>query len=324
MTCEMVPDAVWHKETSFMVQLRKKELHEITVDNLAPPYEDYDFFKDCDQLPFHYEAKIFDMVNAWWLIDASTLVYSEPEFVTEKFQKNAGFKEVKFFEDKTTQCFVASNDKFAVVAFRGSEARLREGDSDPSYIFSDWMANFNFLPEEWHQGGNVHRGFKAALSKVWTDLEKHISKLQKNDLKIWFTGHSLGAALATRAADRYGDAQGLYTFGSPRVGDPDFEKDFNVNAYRFVNNSDIVTRVPPSNLYCHVGELRYIDSEGVIRDNINRRESWTDEIQGQLKNIINVLGQTRKGFTEVLLEPVVDHVPTRYAIHIWNNISEVD
>ena len=54
MTCEMVPDAVWHKETSFMVQLRKKELHEITVDNLAPPYEDYDFFKDCDQLPFNY------------------------------------------------------------------------------------------------------------------------------------------------------------------------------------------------------------------------------------------------------------------------------
>ena len=63
MTCEMVPDAVWHEETSFMVQLRKKELHAITVDNLAPPYEDYDFFKDRDQLPFHYEAKIFDMVN---------------------------------------------------------------------------------------------------------------------------------------------------------------------------------------------------------------------------------------------------------------------
>ena len=47
-------------------------------------------------------------------------------------------------------------------------------------------------------------------------------------------------------------------------------------------------------------------------------------IQSRINNVINVLGQTKKGFTDVLLEPVVDHVPTRYAIHIWNNISEVD
>ena len=26
----------------------KKELYDITTDNLAPPYEDYEFFKDCD------------------------------------------------------------------------------------------------------------------------------------------------------------------------------------------------------------------------------------------------------------------------------------
>ncbi len=306
-----------------MVQLMKKKLVEITVDNLAPPYKDYEYFKDCDQLPFRYKANIFDMVNAWWLIEASTLVYAEPDFVIEKFQKNAGFTEVKLFEDKITQCFVASNDKFAVVAFRGSEARLRDGDSDPGYIFADWLANFNFLPEEWDQGGNVHRGFKAALLEVWTDLENYISGLQKNNLKIWITGHSLGAALATLAADRYGNVQGLYTFGSPRVGDQDFKKDFNVNAYRFVNNSDIVTKVPPSSMYCHVGALRYIDSEGIIHDNSNRWEKWSDEIQGKFKNVFNALGQSQKGFSEGLLEPIVDHVPTLYAIHIWNNIPGV-
>ena len=306
-----------------MVQLMKKKLVEITVDNLAPPYKDYEYFKDCDQLPFRYQANIFDLVNAWWLIEASTLVYAESDFVIEKFQKNAGFTEVKFFEDKITQCFVASNDKFAVVAFRGSEARLRDGDSDPGHIFADWLANFNFLPEEWDQGGNVHRGFKAALLEVWTDLEDYISGLQQNNLKIWITGHSLGAALATLAADRYGNVQGLYTFGSPRVGDQDFKNDFNVNAYRFVNNSDIVTKVPPSSMYCHVGELRYIDSEGTIHDNSNRWEKWSDEIQGKFKNVFNALGQSKKGFTEVLLEPIVDHVPTLYAIHIWNNIPGV-
>jgi len=306
-----------------MVKLRKKKLIKITVDNLAPPYKDYEYFKDCDQLPFRYQANIFDMVNAWWLIEASTLVYAEPDFVIAKFQKNAGFTEVKFFEDKTTQCFVASNSKFAIVVFRGSEARLRDGDSDPGHIFADWLANFSFLPEQWDQGGKVHRGFKAALSEVWTDLEDHISSLQKNNLKIWITGHSLGAALGTLAAARYGKAQGLYTFGSPRVGDQDFKKAFNVNTYRFVNNSDIVTKVPPSNMYRHVGELRYIDSEGIIHDNSNRWEKWSDEIQGKFKNVFNALGQSQTGLTEVLLEPIVDHVPTLYAIHIWNNIPEV-
>jgi hypothetical protein len=303
-----------------MAPLTKKKLYDTTLDNLAPPYLDYEYFKDCTQLPFRYESNIFDIVNAWWLIEAATLVYADKEFATEKFKQNAGFQTVEYFEGKATQCYVASNEKFAVVAFRGSEARLREGNSDVSHIFADWMANFDFAPEPWEQGGNVHRGFKGALDEVWGDLEDHISNLQKDKRKIWMTGHSLGAALATLAADRYGNVQGLYTYGSPRVGDHSFKEDFHVNAYRFVNNSDIVTKVPPANMYLHVGELKYIDSDGAIHDNTNRWERWTDEIEGKFKNIFNAIGQTRKGFTEVLLEPIVDHVPTRYAIHIWNNI----
>ncbi len=306
-----------------MTRLVKKELYEITADNLTPPYRDYEYFKDCDKLPFRYQSDVFDMVNAWWLIEAATLVYAEPEFVTKQFKQNAGFQQVEYFSDKATQCYVVSNHKFAIVAFRGSETQLREGDSDPGYIFADWMANFNFLPERWAQGGNVHRGFKAALQEVWPELENYISNLQKNNLKIWLTGHSLGAALATLAADRYSNVQGLYTYGSPRVGDRNFKKNFNVNTYRFVNNADIITKVPPAGMYCHVGEVKYIDGAGIIHDGINHWERWTEEIQDQFKNIFNAIGQTGKGFAEVLLEPIVDHVPTRYAIQIWNNISGV-
>ena len=65
-------------------------LYDITADNIAPPYNEYEYFKDCDQLPFRYQADTFDMVNAWWLIEASTLVYGEPGFVTETFQNKAG------------------------------------------------------------------------------------------------------------------------------------------------------------------------------------------------------------------------------------------
>jgi pimeloyl-ACP methyl ester carboxylesterase len=306
-----------------MAHLPKKDLFKITLENLAPPYLDYEYFKNSDQLPFRYTSNVFDMVNAWWLIEAATLVYAETEFVIEKFKQNAGLPEVKLFKGKSTQCFVASNAKFAIVAFRGSEARLRESDADPRHVIADWLADLDFLPEPWDQGGNVHRGFKNALQEVWPDLEDYISNLQKNNRKIWITGHSLGAALATLAADRYGNIQGIYTYGSPRVGDRDFKEDFNVNAYRIVNNSDIVTKVPPATMYCHVGELKYIDSEGIIHDNTNRWARWSDEIEGKFNNVFNAFGQTRKGFTEVLLDPIVDHVPTLYAIHIWNNIPLV-
>lgn len=306
-----------------MPQLPKKDLYEITLKNLAPPYLDYEYFKYCDRLPFRYTSNVYDMVNAWWLIDAATLVYAEKEFVSEKFKLNAGLPEVKLFEVNSAQCFVASNTEFAIIAFRGSEARLREGDSDPRHIIADWLTDLDFLPETWDQGGMVHRGFKKALLEVWPDLADYVSNLQKNNRKIWMTGHSLGAALATLAADRYGNIQGLYTYGSPRVGDEDFKEEFNVNAFRFVNNSDIVTKVPPASMYCHVGELRYIDSHGIIHANTNRGARYSDEIEGKFKNVFNAFGQTGKGLTEALLDSIVDHVPTRYAIHIWNNIPQV-
>jgi hypothetical protein len=77
-------------------------------------------------------------------------------------------------------------------------------------------------------------------------------------------------------------------------------------------------------MYCHVGELRHIDSRGVIHDSANRRERKGDHSPGELKNIFNVPGLTGRSLTEALVEPIVDHVPTLYAIHIWNNIPEVD
>lgn len=137
------------------------------------------------------------------------------------------------------------------------------------------------------------------------------------------TGHSQGAALATLAADRYGNVQGVYTFGSPRVGDIEFKADFFINTYRFVNNNDLVSRLPLAPIYYHVGELRYIDSNGLIHDNSSRWERWADEIQGQFRNLFNSFGQLRDGFSQIIPDQIRDHDPRLYAIHIWNNIPSV-
>ena len=59
----------------------------------------------------------------------------------------------------------------------------------------------------------------------------------------------------------------LYTYGSPRVGDKTWATQFDtIEYYRFVNNNDIVTTVPPHIDYTHVGELHYITYSGTMGD----------------------------------------------------------
>src|SRR5262249_14299388 len=72
----------------------------------------------------------------------------------------------------------------------------------------------------------------------------------------FYTGHSLGAALATLAATRRAP-QAVYTFGSPRVGKEAFVRSLmSIPIYRVVDDEDVVTRVPPEILgFRHVGEV---------------------------------------------------------------------
>lgn len=67
---------------------------------------------------------------------------------------------------------------------------------------------------------------------------------------VWFTGHSLGGALATLAILDFkltNVASGsAYTFGSPRVGNPAFASGYNryiPTTYRMTNHHDIVPHV---------------------------------------------------------------------------------
>src|SRR5262249_58747833 len=92
--------------------------------------------------------------------------------------------------------------------------------------------------------------------------------------RVFFTGHSLGAALATLAAHRYPHTAGVYTFGSPRVGNHAFVASFNARmaqrSFRYVNDHDIVAQVPPEllalpfGLYAHVDELPRLNEHGHI------------------------------------------------------------
>jgi triacylglycerol lipase len=239
---------------------------------IAPPFLHYDYFEYANQASFQFrpQAQELDLVNAWWLSEAAILSYLEKKSVEEKFEK-VGLPEVVSFSRKNTQCYAASNNDFLILVFRGTKIWAEEGETDLlkiiTAILADIITDAKIKLIRWEQGGCVHQGFKEALEGVWKDLASYLQS-KDDGRSFWFTGHSLGAALATLTWKRYGSLRTtprLYTYGSPRVGDEEFGKGFE-NTYRFVNNNDIVTKVPPPGDYQHVGRLEHLSPGGLNRE----------------------------------------------------------
>jgi hypothetical protein len=160
-----------------------------------------------------------------------------------------------------TQLFVArsmAGTDVAVVAFRGSEP------DDPTDVFTD----ARFAKTAWAARGlgfgKVHEGFADAFRTTFPTDPDFESKVPAAT-RVLFTGHSLGAALATLAATVRPPGH-VYTFGSPVVGDGAFLQGVHdIPHDRYVDCGDLVTRTPPERLgYVHVGALKYIDRDGTV------------------------------------------------------------
>ena len=153
------------------------------------------------------DATSWSRVNAWWLADAAWIAYNhDVNVVRGVFRSRAQMDSCEVFASSGTECYLAQCASFAIVTFRGTQPDAWED------LFSDVL--LKAVP--WDVG-HVHQGFGKALEPVWKPLEAALNNL--SDRPVWFTGHSLGAALATLAAFRRGSrAAGVCTFGSPRVG----------------------------------------------------------------------------------------------------------
>lgn len=309
----------------------RKEIPPATLQNVLPPNKDHIYFEDAINNPFQPRSNTFSLVNAWWLAESALLSYAEPDFAVPTFQ-NAGLTVWNNYviQGSSTQCYVVYTDDFVVVAFRGTQVLKPSVDQETNEslmtalreVLKDVVVDSKVKLVDSGQGGNVHQGFMDALNEVWEDqllpcLNKLLSEEGKNRV-LWMTGHSLGAALATLAADRFGHVQGVYTFGSPRVGDQSFADDYYVNTYRFVNNNDIVPRLP-WRPYVHVGQLKYIDSDGNLIDNVSLWQSISEQFVGRWKHLINSIGGLRNGWNfQIPADEFNDHAPLFYALHIWN------
>jgi pimeloyl-ACP methyl ester carboxylesterase len=97
---------------------------------------------------------------------------------------------------------------------------------------------------------------------MWPEVAARVEAIREGR-SLWLCGHSLGGALATLAADRLTGVTGVFTFGSPAVGDARFASRWNVPGKRFRNFTDIVPWLPMLK-YRHVKSGVYFNSAGEL------------------------------------------------------------
>jgi hypothetical protein len=221
------------------------------------------------------------------------------------------FTDCKFFETATaancggSHAFLALDDnkKLAVLSFRGTDK------DDPTDLADD----LNIRPQRWPGAGNVHSGFDKALQEVWAEAEAALREFNKYG--FLFTGHSLGAAMATLASSLQ-RPKSLYTIGSPRVGDRAFVDSLQgLDNHRYVDCCDLVTRVPPELFgYAHIpGKIFYIDFNRAVRnldpDDATIEDDRTEAEEDYLKDYAWRIG-------DVAFRPLADHSPVNYVLPI--------
>lgn len=188
-----------------------------------------------------------------------------------------GFPDLTFYDRDGSQAYRLRNDYDCVIACRGTEPNE----------WNDIRADADATSVVAETAGKVHRGFKQEVDDLWPMLE---TALMSNDQPLWFCGHSLGGAMATICAGRCflshieSMPEQLFTYGSPRVGNKRYINFVELDHYRFVNNNDIVTRVPPVLFgYRHCGSEVYIDHNGNLgRLGLvsKRRDRWQGFFRG--------------------------------------------
>ena len=311
------------------------------VGKFVPPDTSRKYFEFAAQLPFAAQASTFSLVNAWWLAEASFAAYGDDQQrVDLSALQAAGFTATRTDVDNV-QFLQLEGPGAVILAFRGTRI---EGFQDPvlrlkvlSTNWKDLVTDVTFLPEDFVQNnpaaGKVHRGFKQALDKSLDKVKQAAAGTGgQTGKQLWLTGHSLGAALATVAAARLAaggiSVQGVYTYGSPRVGNKAFAGQFPVaNTYRFVHHKDIVTTVPPPGLYKHVGHLRFLTQDGQLLEE-TEKFTWSGAVHEAGKFLHEVGEVLTKNFNAanidtypVPFEALADHAPIYYANELWNLVA---
>ena len=236
-------------------------------------------------LPMYFPAKPFSLPDAVLCNDLVITAYDMyKQWQTQGYPNQANFRWAPHGPKMTysaplwaqTWWFPYLYEPFAFVAYSADGAVYfvaRGTETD-----SDWADDLDLRQTAYSLAsgyGNVHAGFMsiyASMSQtVLVAVNSALQQLGANAKTLYFTAHSLGAALSTLAVpdvlansnlDRSKVQVFHYSLASPRVGDPDFYYQYSYQilpTYRVINTEDVVPDLPPSvvpvlgYLYKHIG-----------------------------------------------------------------------
>ena len=295
--------------------------------------------------PADYSRAAFDKFMPLWagfdLDDARAMMWmSQLAYETDAPQTIAtigplwGFKSIAHVRAQgpqiDTRAIIGDRPDCIVVAFAGTDPALSKNlitDADCRLTVND-----------------THDGFQAALDAAWADIETKLTALiAAGPRSIFFTGHSLGAALAVLAAEKVKDGPlvpaKVYTFGMPRAGGQKFKARYDRilgdRTYRLVHGGDTVPSIPDSirvlgipARFLHVGRLLTCKSGGKfdrsapLSDTSSNDPRFLDGARANLHNRTRALlagkifAPTGPGalgrFYALLPFGIRDHLPDRY------------
>ena len=281
------------------------------LDKLVLPAKDYKYFEHWEQYPFQAGSRDHSDINAWWMAECALLAYDEEAVVKDTLQDVKTFTKddelhLEWINQGSTQGFMLEADEFFLLAVRGTEfysfSDITKNPMKILGVVKDLLADAQLtlkpLKDQADSDFQVVEGFLNEFEKIHDQVRTFIDA---SDKPVWLTGHSLGAAVVTLTAFNYGleKINGLYTFGSPCVGDQDFankfdQKKLNQICFRYANGNDLVAKGLPF---------------------------WRDRFglpKFQHVGVVKTLASRRNFFSRFLPLDMADHAPIYYALKCWN------
>lgn len=203
---------------------------------------------------------------------------------------------------------VMTHEDRVFVAFRGTRF----------CVLRDWAANVNILPIK-RPWGRAHRGFVKATESLWPQISNTISEASKAGKSIYFTGHSLGGAMAVisalKTAHEMGcQVAGIVTFGQPPLSSCAMLKSLKspsiLHYSRFVNSVDIVS-MGPFVPYWHGGTHFFFDADNQMHQQLPWRRYVGKYFSAASKfgGRFTFLSQVRKHFMTDYVKLLSLHFP---------------
>jgi triacylglycerol lipase len=237
------------------------------------------------------------MIRAAYL---SRLAYETPSDIKRRLSK-AGFRHSSVIIDENMMVIIATRSQCTYVAFRGTDMTS----------LKDWMVDATSSTRR-VPSGKIHKGFYRAYQSLHKKISRVLKRNHAPKNSLIITGHSLGGALAGvygyyNDLDRFLEQKGspiskIITFGQPLFADLNLaiklNREFEERYFRFVNDRDVVTRVPP--WFVHFGHLVWLKDSKIDFPTKRLVYGSPGDVDDELPRIPNELKATKEAYEEFL------------------------